>query len=326
MENALTELGQDRYTCGLLSPWCGRTDAEANGEAWYWHQVVRPLDLMREQPMEKSIVLVGCCTDEGVKRNQGRAGAAAAPDAIRAFLAPLPHHSDSRQIMWDAGNILQPDNHLEKTHDVIDRVVRQLIRKKCFPVLLGGGHDIAYPHFCGIQKALGQETNIGIVNFDAHLDLREDQSRHSGTPFYQIAKENKGRFHYLCLGIQTFSNTPFHMQRANELGVETVGSEHFVMPYWEHIQRKLTDFINRVDVVYVTVDMDGFAASYAPGVSAPSPLGFSPDVVLASLQLIARSGKLVSLDVVECNPLFDVDGHTARLAARLIAHTVALKR
>ncbi|MCU0419519.1 MAG: formimidoylglutamase [Cyclobacteriaceae bacterium] len=326
MESGLTELAHHRYAGANLALWRGRLDAEANGEAWYWHQVVQPLELTRERPAQNSIVVVGCCTDEGVKRNQGRAGAAAAPDAIRTFLASLPHHFESQLRVCDAGNLLQPDDNLEKTHDAIEAVVTQLIQANCFPVLLGGGHDIAYPHVRGIQKALGAKTKIGIINFDAHFDLRDHSVRHSGTPFFQIAQENIGRFHYLCLGIQTFSNTPFHFKRARELGVETIASEHFAMPYWEHIQRKLTDFMDRVEHLYVTVDMDGFASAYAPGVSAPSPLGFVPDVVLASLQLIARSGKLVSLDVVECNPLFDVDGRTARLAARLIAHTVALKR
>jgi formiminoglutamase len=83
--------------------------------------------------------------------------------------------------------------------------------------------------------------------------------------------------------------------------------------------------MDSVDIVYLTIDMDGFASSVAPGVSAPSPFGFTPEVVLPALKRIASSGKLMSMDVVEYNPEFDIDHRTARLAARVIAHAIASK-
>jgi formiminoglutamase len=62
--------------------------------------------------------------------------------------------------------------------------------------------------------------------------------------------------------------------------------------------------------------MDGFSSAFAPGVSAPSPMGISPDIAFRIFELIASSKKLISMDVVELNPTFDQDNATARLAAR----------
>lgn len=325
MEKRLSDIAQGRYAAPDTSLWSGRVDAEANGETWYWHQQVKPLDVFAGLPNGKNIVLLGCCTDEGVIRNQGRAGAARGPDAIRKGLAPLPHHLGKEYFLWDGGNILQPDRDLEKSHEEIQQLVKALIAHKCFPVVLGGGHDLAYPHYQGIKQASGASSRIGIINLDAHLDLRHHPIRNSGTPFYQIALNHPGEFHYLCLGIQKFSNTPFHFQRANQLGVRILMAEDFQLVYWENIERVLAEFMGSVDLVYLTIDMDGFASSVAPGVSAPSSLGFTPEVVLPTLAKIASSGKLISMDVVECNPEFDIDQRTARLAARVIAHTLASK-
>ena len=81
-------------------------------------------------------------------------------------------------------------------------------------------------------------------------------------------------------------------------------------------------FIEDVDYLYTTIDLDGFSSAYAPGVSASSPMGFSPDIVLKSLKIILESGKLLGLDVVELNPNFDVDDQTAKLAASLVHYVI----
>ena len=72
------------------------------------------------------------------------------------------------------------------------------------------------------------------------------------------------------------------------------------------------------DLIYLSIDLDGFASAYAPGVSAPSPMGFQPDVALKVINYLVQSQKLVSTDLVELNPKYDLDNATARLAARLI--------
>ncbi len=76
--------------------------------------------------------------------------------------------------------------------------------------------------------------------------------------------------------------------------------------------------MSKVDKVHVTIDLDGFSSAYAPGVSAASPMGFSPDIALKSLHKIIKSEKLISLDLAEYNPKYDRDNQTAKLASSLI--------
>jgi len=92
----------------------------------------------------------------------------------------------------------------------------------------------------------------------------------------------------------------------------------FRMQFVDEINKWITAFSKGVDYLYVTIDLDGFSSSIAPGVSAASPMGYSQDIVLESLKTIVASNKLISLDVAEMNPKYDVDGQTAKLAASLI--------
>src|SRR6185437_6072062 len=142
----------------------------------------------------------------GVRRNQGRIGAAEGPDAIRRTLAKLPIHKNNFQL-WDAGNILCSDGDLEASQTALSEIVSMLLSKKITPIILGGGHEVAWGHYQGIAKVYPHK-NLGIINFDAHFDMRsklEDNKGSSGTPFLQIAEAHqatKRRFDYNCVGIQ----------------------------------------------------------------------------------------------------------------------------
>ena len=180
---------------------------------------------------------------------------------------------------------------------MLSESVTSLLEKKALPLLIGGGHDIAYGHYNGIKNYLNsknEKSTIGIINFDAHFDLREDsQGSNSGTPFYQIANENDS-FEYLCLGIRKDANDSVLFKTAAELGVTYVLKDTFRIAFAKEIITWIKAFIAKVDYVYVTIDLDGFSSAYAPGVSAASPMGFSPDIVLECLDTILGSGKLIS--------------------------------
>ena len=85
-----------------------------------------------------------------------------------------------------------------------------------------------------------------------------------------------------------------------------------------HLQQWMHQFIDQVDHLYLTIDIDAFSAALAPGVSAPAARGITLEVVEPLLEIIGRDNKLRLFDIAETCPAFDIDGHTARLAARLI--------
>ncbi len=299
--------------------WTGRGDPDARS---YWHQILRCVDLENDELKklpddQKGIALLGYASDEGVRRNQGRSGAAAGPDAIRKIAGSLTNHFDANTSLIDAGNT--------KCLTHLEEIVEKLLDKNYFPILLGGGHDISYGHLRGIQNHLRAST-IGVINLDAHFDLRSAKNgANSGTAFFQIAEEAKaaGRaFHYLCLGIQKQSNTKSCFARAHDLGVQYIPIEEFQIKNIENILIKISAFIYRVDAIYLTIDLDGFSSAYAPGVSAPSPLGFSPDIATEVFSAISKSGKLISMDIAELNPHYDLDNRTARLAS-IILHQLS---
>jgi len=304
------------------SLWNGRA---SNGEA-YFYEVVSCISLDQVQNDHNNYVaLLGYACDEGVKRNLGRVGAKLAPDEIRKRLAKISKHPGSFNGILDLGDIVCHDDDLELVQEELADSVNKILSKKCFPILMGGGHDIAYAHYTGIRQFAGDKS-IGIINLDAHFDLRKFEGKGtSGTPFFQIAKDCKRSnldFYYMCLGVEPLSNIRELYQTARELGVEYIESAQFRQERISEISNQILSYLNKVDYVYLTIDLDGFSAAIAPGVSAPSPFGFDVAIALRVLDLILASKKLISMDVAELNPAFDVDGHTARLAAYLIAYCI----
>lgn len=304
-----------------LSMWAGRQDIDSAGDTRRLHQIVLPFDdASRNAP-----TIIGFACDEGVRRNHGRVGAAKAPDAIRRMLANLPAHSIAR--LFDAGNVDCPDGELEQAQQRLAERVQQVLSQGGFPVVLGGGHEVAYGTFLGLAAHLDQALVSGrllIVNFDAHFDLREAEQGSSGTPFLQIAKwcrQAGVEFHYLCYGISRLGNTPALFARAEELGVQFKLDSEMAFANIAEFESDLVALLASVTHVYLTIDLDVLPAEKAPGVSAPAAYGMPLEKVEYLIQVIKDSGKIIVADIAECNPTHDRDGLTAKVAARLV-HTL----
>jgi formiminoglutamase len=305
------------------SNWAGRESEEIE----YWHQAVIPLNDLEFYSVSKSkkIGILGYAAEEGVKRNRGRIGTSDAPDKIRKMWGPLAFHLPDGTKILDYGNIHTIGEDMEASHNLISEVVYNLLQTHHFPVLLGGGHDLAYSHARGVYKYLeSKQEKLGVINLDAHFDLRPlvDGRGHSGSPFFQLAQENPENFHYLCLGIQRSSNPKSLFETAEKLKAHTILVEDLTLNNWKFIEEKIRLFIDSVDKIYLSIDMDGFSSAYSPGVSAPSPLGFTPEIAFKIFELISKSKKIISLDVVELNPTYDQDNLTARLAARCVEYVI----
>ena len=292
----------------------------------YWHELVQFVnDLQIKEGQGPKIALLGYAVDAGVIRNGGRNGAKDGPDSIRKMLGPLANHINEKTLVYDYGNIVVEDDNSDAAQLLMCDTICSFLQENHLPVILGGGHDAAFPHFLGIQKYL--ETTgqtVGIINFDAHFDLRSliDGKGHSGSPFLQIANQFSNSFNYLVLGIQKASNPKTLFETASSLNCNFIEIEQFNIAHWDLVKNSITNFIASVDKVYVSIDLDGFSLAYAPGVSAPSPIGFTPEIVWKSLDVIIQSNKLLCFDIVELNPTFDQDNATARLGARCLEYIV----
>lgn len=302
--------------------WQGRHDIP-NDACFYQH--VRLLNLLT-QKIEKTapitFALVGFKCDEGVQRDLGRTGADEGPTAIRQRLAKLPIQKPVIHC-YDAGNIICTDHDLEKSQAALGEVVALLLSKGLRPIVMGGGHEVAWGHYQGISQIYKQER-LGIINFDAHFDMHPMRPTHkasASTPFYQIAElhhAEKRHFDYNCIGIQHAGNIRQSFEIAKKHHVNMILADDL----HQGLQEKSFDFVDRVvdknDVIYVSLSLDVFSPAFAPGVSVIQPLGLTPWHVIPLLRQAAASGKVISYDIAEHVPRYDIDHRTAKLAATLI--------
>lgn len=295
--------------------WTGRFD----GEEESYHRIFQRVSIESEYEKikPKDFVLHGFAVDEGVNRNKGRVGAKDAPDVIRKNMSNFPViHSDFS--LKDFGDIKCEDEDLESTQDSLAEKVSKVLMKNGKSIVLGGGHEVTFAHYSGIKKAFPNHK-IGIVNFDAHFDNREPENRlaTSGTGFWQIAQE--GELHSLHIGIQKNSNTRKLFEIADNFGMKYILADEIYSENLPNILFTVNSFLNDVDVAYVTICMDVFNASIAPGVSASAYNGIFADRNFMQIyRHILSSEKIKALDVAEVNPIFDIQERTARLASSLI--------
>jgi formiminoglutamase len=317
------------------SPWSGRVDAEDGSRGRRWHQVVRPVAAADRA----GVALLGFACDAGVSRNKGRAGAAAGPRALRHALANLAWHGDEAARLYDAGDVACDGDALEAAQSAYAGQLAGLLRDRHFPIGLGGGHEIAWAAYQGIERALAGDPRLerlGIVNFDAHLDLRRPDAAGrgtSGTPFRQIAAARKAQgleFRYCCVGASEAANTPALFDTARELGACVITDLDAALPA---AQQQLQRFVESSSAVYLTFCLDALPPAVAPGVSAPSGLGIALHRAMALLREVLDAcghgrpgGKLLLADVAELNPALDPDGRTARTAARLAYELAGIRR
>lgn len=298
-----------------MSVWRGRVDDPAEGaDALRWHQRVQPW-VAGSSP---GIAILGFACDAGVRRNQGRPGAAEGPRTLRAGLSPLAWHQNAP--VYDAGDVACVGDALEEAQEELAQRIAALVREGHRPLILGGGHETAWGTFQGIVRAHPAD-NIGILNLDTHFDVRAAARAHSGTPFAQAAEFCRAQarpFYYLCLGVSEAANTIALFERAHALNVRCRPDSRMAERHLPDIIAQVEAFAKSVDALHLSLDLDVLPAADMPAVSAPAAMGVSPTVIDEILRAASGSGKVVAAEVVEyCAPQ-DERGRGARLAARLV--------
>ncbi|WP_168789270.1 formimidoylglutamase [Paraburkholderia aromaticivorans] len=308
--------------------WVGRSDDGEPGDTRrVFNQVIpfsNAVQVRRDVP-----VIVGFGSDEGVRRNQGRIGAAHAPMELRRVLAGLPAKA-SMAALADAGDVVCDDGDLEGAQAELAQVVSDVLASGGRPLVFGGGHEVAWGTYNGLRLHQQREADnaavpltlrkLLIINFDAHFDLRQKRPANSGTPFDQIALDCAERgvpFDYVCFGISDLGNTSSLFAHAERLGVRYVLDVDMQETQLSQRLHELQQFLDAADDVYLTIDLDVLPAGTAPGVSAPAALGVPLSVVEAMVLHVRTSGKLRVADIAEYNPTLDQDKRTARAAMRL---------
>ena len=327
----MTDSWKELYKPETKKNWEGRIDSLDDVDAFRWHQCITMVDLRSCERVENGenknlFCFIGFVCDEGVLRNSGRPGASKGPQYLRKEMANLAWDEEKNIALFDAGNVFCKNKDLETAQAELSKAISKILDLGLTPILLGGGHDIAFGHFNGIINYLEKckpGKNVGIINLDAHFDLRplNENKGSSGTMFRQIANfclKKEKAFNYYCLGIQTYANTKSLFKTANELNVKYELAKEIKNENLAILKQRISDFINKNDEIYLTICSDVFSSAHAPGVSAPQPFGLHPEIGLELIKHVVASGKLISFDIAEIAPRFDEDNRTAKLGAVII--------
>ena len=241
--------------------WNGKIDSFEEDDLKLW-QVVKNISEAQEKG---GVCFVGYDTKDGILRDEGVAGASGKEaNAIRKGLSELPSIKNLK--IYDYGNLEKKN--LEEAQEEYSEKIADIYSKGLFPIGLGGGHDIVYGAYKGIRKAF-PDKKIGIISFDAHLDIKSyDERMTSETSFKKILDEDEN-VEYAITGFQRLENSRSLIRNADEKRVLVLEEEY---PE-EFTISSLKSFVKKMDIVYVTMCMDVFDGSAAPGVSFPTVLG-----------------------------------------------------
>jgi arginase len=286
------------------------------------------------------VSILGVPMDLGADRR----GVDMGPSAIRyaglaAKLAALGHEIE------DLGSIPVPDpaasaigetqlKYLDAVVAVSAATAEQVagcLERGRFPVVLGGDHSIALGAVSGVARA---RRPIGIIWFDAHGDYNTDVTTPSGNIHGMIlaALAGQGDARLVNAGVRGPAVEPDHIAivGARELDV---GEKQLLRDTGVHVytmsdlDRRGMDEVAREAIeqvtaggagLYVSFDVDVVDPSEAPGVGTPVHGGVTYREAHLAMEVVAESGRLVALDVVEVNPILDTENRTAVLAAELV--------
>ncbi len=294
-------------------PWTGRDDSE-DGE--------RARRIYQYAGESGDRALLGFASEAGVARNKGRIGARQGPQALRKALSGFAAPANAKPFA-DLGDVEVEGDDLEAGQTMLGEHVANALSRFERLIVLGGGHETAWGSYQGL-RAHFPERKIGIINLDAHLDLRTPGAAgpSSGTPFNQMRNADPDGFDYLCIGLAEESNTVALIERAADWGVRMV-MDHALIADQEAADGEIQAIAERSDILYLTTDIDLLPHYQAPGVSAPAargvPLSTVEHLVETVMTAAASNGCTLPLaDIVELSPPHDRDGMTARSAALLV--------
>lgn len=219
--------------------------------------------------------------------------------------------------MVDVGDADIVHTDMEKSHANTEAAVRRILAAGAMPVVLGGDHSVHAP----VMAAFEDHGPLHIVHFDAHLDFVDE--RHGvryghGNPLRRSSEQN-------------------HVTGMTQLGIRNVSSSNRLD--YDAARRAGSDILSVRDVrrlgteavldripsgidYYLTIDIDGFDPSIAPGTGTPSHGGFLYYEVQELIEGVAKKGNVVGMDLVEVAPPYDPTGVTSILAAQLLMNAI----
>jgi agmatinase len=276
--------------------------------------------------IDADVAIMGAPFDFGT---QWRAGARFGPRGVReastlfsfGHAGAYDHEDDVTYLegvrMVDIGDADIVHTDTETSHANIEAGVRAILAAGALPVVIGGDHSVNIPCI----RAFDGHGPIHIVQIDAHLDfvdVRHGVRFGHGNPMRRAAEQA----HVTGLsqfGIRNVSSTAKEgYEAARAMGSDILSVRQIRKLGAEATLARIPEGAR----YYVTIDIDGFDPSIAPGTGTPSHGGFLYYEVLELLAGLVRRGEVVGIDLVEVAPDYDHTGTTAILAAQVLLNFI----
>jgi len=276
--------------------------------------------------IDADVAILGAPFDFGT---QWRAGARFGPRSIReastlfsfGHAGAYDHEDDAVYLdgvrMVDIGDADIVHTDTVQSHAAIEAGVRAILASGALPVVLGGDHSINIPCI----DAFSNEEPIHLVQIDAHLDFVDE--RHGvrnghGNPMRRAA-EKPWVTGLTQLGIRNVSSTAREgYDDARAMGSDILSVRRFRKLGVDAVLARIPEGKR----YYLTIDIDGFDPSIAPGTGTPSHGGFVYYEMLELIAGLATRGTIVGIDLVEVAPDYDHTGTTSILAAQVLLNTI----
>jgi agmatinase len=273
--------------------------------------------------IDADVAVMGAPFDMGT---QFRAGARFGPRAVRdastlfsfGHAGAYDHEDDATYLgpdvrIVDIGDADIVHTDTETSHANIETGVRAMLNAGALPVVIGGDHSVNIPCI----RAFAGRGPIHILQIDAHLDfvdVRHGVRHGHGNPMRRAAEQSHVTG-ITALGIRNVSSTAKDGYDAARAMGDDILSVRQVRALG------VAGVLARIPTgarLYITIDIDGFCPSIAPGTGTPSHGGFLYYEVLEILQGVAKAHDVVGIDLVEVAPDYDHSGSTAILAAQVL--------
>lgn len=288
----------------------------------------------------RNIDIIGVQIDFGAAQK----GVAMGPLAIR-YAGLKPDLRAMGYNIHDKGDIVPPEDgmslrnmirfeQVNSTNRQLYEAVTDTLNAGRFPLVLGGDHSVAAGSVSAVAKHYEDQGEIGIIWIDAHGDWNSDKSTISGNmhgmPYSAVCGWGPDSMvdfgqtpHFVptkhCVQVAGHDFDKAEAQRMKSAGMN-------VFPMHDVDARGMTEIMkDAIRIagegtvgIHLSFDVDAITPEYAPGTGTPVPNGITAREAFLAVEMIAASGKLISMDLVEVNPILDERNKTGQLASELI--------
>lgn len=289
--------------------------------------------------LKKEIKIIGAPFDMGASLFGARLG----PEALRieglteklADLGFTVEDSGNLDIKNDYKNIMENNlKNLDLTKEATEKLsskVYETLEEDKFPLVIGGDHTLVLGSVKGLLK---KYDNPGVIYFDAHADINTEKTSLSGNihgmPMAFLIGEGSEKMrsvgninknlkpeNIVYIGLRDVD--PGERDYIKNLGIKAYAMEDIDKFGIQKVMEESIDYITKkADQIHISFDVDSLDPKIAPGTGVKVPGGLTFREAKTALRMVSQIEKIVSVELVEVNPLLDNQNDTAKIAVNLL--------